>query len=507
MRVFTVTLHPFSLNTQRQSMSGQYLPGTSSTVLSPASAHFLPVNANLHPYKALSSSTGLQFGAVSSGNVVAAFQDRWGKPMSKTSAPGRGCVFSAHTDYNGGNVLAFALGKGIYCVGRKDPSDLVAPDQRQFTVINLNRFKPERAFFNLNEVESALEKDPKTGRYVFKPGHQPDPGHPTSWVDYLKYMAALVDLDLKEQGRPGLETGQYQMMVGGDLESNAGISSSAALLISTALNYRKLAEDPIDKPVSESVPERIHLAKLAQNAEHLTGANVGLLDHLASILGMDNTLLAINCESSHPEVTFVPMPSLAEKGKVLFRVNVGVVHNNSGGESEYNKRVKQCNTALDFLKNHLPPNHTKPDRLALYTEQDVEGLKDQFDAVGYETEFRRALHVTGENRRTREGTEALAAGDFQRAAQLMNESHQSQRDNYEISCKELEFVRKKLLASKGVDGVQLIGGGHGGNLVVLGDRSALSQNKASIIRAYAKAFPNYGLTFEEMAPSQGAGSF
>jgi galactokinase len=261
-----------------------------------------------------------------------------------------------------------------------------------------------------------------------------------------------------------------------DIESNlplgAGLSSSAALEVATAFAFRELYQLPLNS---------MQIAKLCQQAENeFVGVQCGLLDQASSVFGQTGKAILLDFRT----VTAEPVPLPAEA--VILLLASGLPHALTGGE--YNERREQCARAAALLGvTALRETSTAAVRAA----------KMDFAIK------RRALHITGENERVGRGIEALRQNDPETFGQLMFESHQSSRDNFENSTPALDCLVEIAKNTPGVYGSRLTGGGFGGSTVSLVSRARAEEIKDSIASQY---FQRMGIRSSSIltVPSKGA---
>ena len=219
--------------------------------------------------------------------------------------------------------------------------------------------------------------------------------------------------------------------------SGSGLSSSAAIEVATACALTANSDLNL---------ERQELAKICQQAENeFVGARVGIMDQFASLFGKANRALLIDCRSL--EYQLFP---LAEKASFVV-CNTMVKHKLAS--SEYNQRREQCEAGVKHLAARLPNVTALRDVTLVELEEYRAGLPELI--------YRRCRHVLGENARVLAAGRALAAGDLSHFGEFMNESHRSLRDDYEVSCRELDLLVEIAWATPGVYGARLTGGGFG----------------------------------------------
>jgi galactokinase len=357
-------------------------------------------------------------------HAARAFAARFGPaPAWAAAAPGRVNLIGEHTDYNQGFVLPMAIDRWCVCVAAPAAgarSRLVALDINESIEVSLTDLSARGA--------AAAGELPAWGRYLAG-----------ALVERRRSLAAgaVPELDL-------LATSTVP--VGGGLSSSAAIETAAAVLIEQALGVGP-------PPVSALHDFRLARALDCQRAEHRwAGVPCGLMDQLASSFGEPGHALLIDCRDN--TVTPVPMPP-EDQGVVLV-VNSGVHHALAAGE--YARRRAACEAAAAALG--------------------VASLRDlnSLDAVAWSLldaeQTRCVRHVVSENSRTLAAAAALRAGDLSTLGRLMLESHASLRDDYRVSCAELDAIVDLAGATPGVHGARMTGGGFGGCAVVLAEPGA-----------------------------------
>ncbi|XP_064179299.1 galactokinase isoform X1 [Anguilla rostrata] len=378
-------------------------------------------------------------------NMVAearrAFQANFGgqDPEVAVCAPGRVNLIGEHTDYNQGFVLPMALPLVTVMVGSR------TPDQNVSIVTTTETAEEPR------RVDFVLPKD-----------NQPlSPGQP-SWANYIKGVLQ----HYRAQPLPG-----FRAVVVSSVPLGGGLSSSASLEVAVYTFLQQLCPDDGDK---------VAKALACQQAEHThAGVPCGIMDQFVSVLGSEGHALLIDCRSL--EAMLVP---LADPSLVILITNSNVRHSLTG--SEYPSRRRQCEEAAAILGRSS---------LREVSLQDLEDAKGRLDSVT----FRRARHVIEEIKRTTEAAEALKRGAYQEFGKLMVESHNSLRDHYEVSCRELDQLVSAAMAVKGVYGSRMTGGGFGGCTVTLLEADAVDRTMQHIKEQYHGS-PTFYIT----KPSDGA---
>ena len=341
-------------------------------------------------------------------------------------APGRVNLIGEHTDYNGGFVLPMAI-------------------DRQTTVAAGLRNDRKIKVYTVNLEESAeFDLDAETER---KDGF---------WLNYIEGVARILE-------RNGVRLTGANLLIRSDVPTGAGLSSSAALETAVGLALSEISGQPID---------RTTLAKIGQQTEHeFVGANVGIMDQFVSANAVAKHALLLDCRS----LTFENVPlDTRETAVVICDTNV----KHEIASSEYNTRRAECETAVEILKKYLPEIKQLRDVSAADLNKFADFLPDNV--------FRRARHIVTENARTIEAGNALKSNDLTEFGRLMRESHLSMRDDFEISCRELDVMVEIAEKSDGVLGARMTGGGFGGSTVNLVKRANLGRFKETIRREYQR---------------------
>ncbi|KAM9371180.1 galactokinase [Phaethornis superciliosus] len=354
-------------------------------------------------------------------------------------APGRVNLIGEHTDYNGGFVLPMALQMGTVLVG--------SPTQDG----------------TISIVTTAVEAD-EPHRVQFPapyPGSPLSPG-PPRWANYIKGVI--------QHYRGGPVPG-FSAVVASDIPLGGGLSSSAALEVATYTFLQQLCPDDGDL---------VAKALACQKAEHMfAGMPCGIMDQFISVMGKEGHALLIDCRSL--ETVLVP---LTDASLAILITNSNVQHTLTG--SEYPMRRRQCEEAAAVLGKAS---------LRDATMAELEVARSQ---LGEEV-YWRARHVIGEIARTAQAAQALQDKDYRTFGRLMVESHNSLRDNYEVSCPELDELVAAALEVDGVYGSRMTGGGFGGCTVTLLEAGAAERAQHHIQEKYSGT-----ATFYLTKPSGGA---
>ena len=349
------------------------------------------------------------------------FRARFGTPAAIYRAPGRVNLIGEHTDYNDGFVLPAAIEFHCWVA--------VAPRSGRKLVIHSE---------NLGEIaEANLES--------FSPAAK---GH---WSNYPVGVAwALEGAGKRLRGA--------NLLVASDVPLGAGLSSSAA--IEVAVGFALLCQ-------SGCAVDRTELAQLCQKAENeFVGARCGIMDQFIACRGKASFALLLDCRSLEFQLAQLPA------GIQLVICNTMVKHELASGE--YNRRRAECEEGVRALRKVLPSIRALRD----VTLAQLETHRSLLDA----TVYRRCRHVVTENNRTQEAIRALNSGNLVEFGRLMRDSHRSLRDDYEVSCQELDLMVEIAAKQPGVIGARMTGGGFGGctiNLVETGAVDSFKQNVAA----------------------------
>ena len=325
-------------------------------------------------------------------------------------SPGRVNLIGEHTDYNGGHVFPCALSFGTNLL-------LAANDQKALRFKSLNM--PEIISLPLDNLLTPLPNN--------------------SWVNYpLGCIAQYIKRGFKlEQG--------YDILMWGNVPEGAGLSSSAAIEVVTACAFNDIFNAGYD---------RTELAKIGQLSEHeFAGVNCGIMDQFASAQGKKDHAIYLDCAT----LDFELVPVKLEGVKVVIS-NTHSPHKLDSGA--YNARVAECKLAVEQLRTFRPNLQA----LAELSEAEFEEIKS---AITDKVALMRATHVVSECQRTIDAVAALKAGDLTKFGQLMNASHVSLRDNYEVTGLHLDTLAEEAWKIDGVIGSRMTGGGFGGCTVSL----------------------------------------
>jgi galactokinase len=370
------------------------------------------------------------------------FLKTYGTKPSVYRAPGRVNLIGEHTDYNDGFVMPAAIELCVWVA--------IAPrDDHKLCVRSLN-------------FCDTAEMDLQAGT----------PAPHSHWSDYVFGVATMLV-------RGGYQLHGASLLVHGEVPIGAGLSSSAALEVASGLALLGVSNQPLDV---------VELAKICRKAENeYVGARVGIMDQFVSCCGRAGQALMLDCRSL--EYRLVPLP----RGIDLVICNTMVKHEHSS--DEYNKRRAQCEQGLRLLSQWLP---------------DVRALRDvtpaelsQYSTRLPEDIYKRCHHVVMENARVARAAAVLECEDLPTFGCLMRESHRSLREDYQVSCDELDLMVEIAGKQPGVYGSRMTGGGFGGCTINLVEVAAVPKFQQAVAREYQQVT---GLTPQILISSAAEGA-
>jgi galactokinase len=378
--------------------------------------------------------------------LQADFARRYGRSATIAAwAPGRVNLIGEHTDYNGGFVLPMALPLGTVV--------LAAPRE------------DARLVMHSLTLDGTGEVD------VSRPERQPD----CTWCDYPAGVAS----EVRELGLP---LSGADCLIDSNLPMSSGLSSSASFEMVFLNLFEQLGG------FSLSLEDAARLGQRVEN--NFLGLSSGIMDQFAVRGGQEGHALFLDCRSLKAELV-----------KVEFRDYLFAVADTASPrrleKSEYNRRVAECAAAVEALQR---ATGREGEQLRDFTQQDLDAAMGQMADVP----FRRARHVLSENDRTIAACEALRNGDAARLGELMNYSHYSLRDDFEVSSRELEVLTGALRKQPGCLGARLSGAGFGGCAVALVEMARAEEALAAAIAEYRAATGREGWARPAL-PAPGAG--
>ncbi len=377
------------------------------------------------------------------GSLIRAFRKIYRLfPEVYSSAPGRINIIGEHTDYNLGYVLPAAIDLRVSFLASKRTDGKVC--------VWANNFRQEQSF-SLDELAASDQK---------------------GWIDYIKGIYWIL-------GKRGAILQGIDALVQGNIPLGSGLSSSAA--------YEVCVLNALDTLFKLQIAP-LEMAKLAQRAENeFVGVNCGLMDQFISVFGQRNKAVFLDCET----LEFAHIPLRLEKA------GLGILVYDTGirrelASSEYNTRRLEASGALESLRKFGP---TKYKDLDLQTLEDRRGDLDGMF-------FKRARHVVMENERVKQAVSSLQRNDFVGLGELLFQSHESLRDDYEVSCPELDLFYECGKRFPPCFGARLTGAGFGGSGIALVSKKEIPAFKQLILKEVKqKGFPQP--TFYEVHIGEG----
>ncbi len=340
--------------------------------------------------------------------LKAAFIEKYGEgDVNAYFSPGRVNLIGEHTDYNGGFVFPCALSFGTYCLIRKNGT-------KSFNFASLNQ-------------DAVLKVDVDALTTPLAKG---------TWANYsLGVIAQWV-----KAGKTFTEGAD--ILIWGNVPGGAGLSSSAALEVVTGVAIND---------VYGFGEERLTIVKYGQKSEHeFAGVMCGIMDQFASGMGAKDKAIFLNCDTLDYEL----VPVVLEGAKIV----IGNTHSpHSLDSGKYNERVAECQAAVEAIKPYK--------NIKNLGELSVADFEEVADKIADETVKRRARHVVTEIDRTTRAVAELKAGNIEEFGKLMNGSHDSLRDDYEVTGLELDSMVEAARKIEGTIGARMTGGGFGGSTV------------------------------------------
>ncbi len=375
------------------------------------------------------------------------FQEVFGAPAEKQFfAPGRVNLIGEHTDYNGGNVFPCAIDKGTYGLVKKR-------NDRKFRMYSEN-------FANLGIMEFTLDELTNDKKH--------------DWANYPKGVIKMF-----------LEAGQkidsgFDILFSGNIPNGAGLSSSASIEMLTAIVLKDLFHLSIDP---------VEMAQLGKKTENLfIGVNSGIMDQFAVAMGKKDNAILLDCNTL--KYDYVP---------VVLKDEVIVIANTNKrrglADSKYNERRAECDEALAELQTKLP--------IKALGELSIEQFEANKDLIKSPIRQKRAKHAVYENQRTLKAQKELSAGNLAEFGKLMNQSHISLRDDYEVTGVELDTLAALAWEQPGVVGSRMTGAGFGGCTVSIVKKDKVDDFIKNVGEAYKNKI-GYAADFYIASVSDGA---
>lgn len=375
------------------------------------------------------------------------FKEKFGLGEVRTFfAPGRVNLIGEHIDYNGGHVFPCALSFGTYGVVRPRMDKKLRFYSKNFEEVGIVDLDLENLIYD--------EKD--------------------HWTNYPKGVIKI----FKDSGYD-LKTG-FDMLIFGNIPNGAGLSSSASLELLTSVILKGLYNVDVDM---------IEMVKMSQKAENeFVGVNCGIMDQFAIGMGEKDRAILLDCNTL--EYIYAPV-ELGDASIVIANTNV----RRGLADSKYNERRKECERSLKELQIKLD--------IKSLGDLTIEEFEENKELIKSKIDRKRARHAVYENQRTIEAVKKLNNGNIQRFGELMNESHISLRDDYEVTGVELDTMVRLALDEEGVIGARMTGAGFGGCTVNI----VRNENVDSFIKNVGEKYKNeIGLTADFYVANIGDGA-
>ncbi len=358
------------------------------------------------------------------------------EPVRVFTSPGRVNLIGEHIDYCGGPVLPAALTMKTTIVARKRKDDIIRMRATDLDVC----------------VETSISEIPNLKGKL-------------KWGDYQLGVA-------DELMKAGYPICGCDLLFDDTTPHGGGLSSSAAIEVSTALCLATFSNELTGK---EKTIDMVEMALISQKAEHnYIGVNCGIMDQFASAMGKANHAIYLDCATLDYEL--VPL-ELGEYRLVLSNTN----KKHSLGSSKYNERRGECEAGFNILKKYLP----EINQLADISISDFEIYKNKIED---EVVRRRIMHVVYECDRVHKSVNALKNGELAKFGELMNASHKSLSEDYEVSCDELDLLAYEAQKLDGVLGSRMTGAGFGGCTVSVVKKDSIDEFVEKIGKLYENKF-------------------
>lgn len=375
------------------------------------------------------------------------FKEVFGKDAEQQFfAPGRVNLIGEHTDYNGGNVFPCAIDKGTYGLVSKRAD-------RTFRMYSKN-------FADLGVMEFTLDELVNDKKH-----------------DWANYPKGVIKMFVEEGFK--IDSG-FDFLVSGNIPNGAGLSSSASIEMLTGIVLKDLFHLSIDP---------IAMALLGKKVENLfIGVNSGIMDQFAIAMGKKDNAILLDCNTL--KYDYVP---------VVLKDEVIVIANTNKrrglADSKYNERRAECDEALAELQTKLP--------IKALGELSIEEFEANKDLIKSPIRQKRAKHAVYENQRTLKAQKELSAGNLAEFGKLMNQSHISLRDDYEVTGVELDTLAALAWEQPGVVGSRMTGAGFGGCTVSIVKKDKVDDFIKNVGEAYKNKI-GYAADFYIAAVSEGA---
>ena len=342
-------------------------------------------------------------------------------------------MIGEHTDYNGGFVFPAALTMKNTIAVRKRDDNIIRLKATSLDVM---------VEADINKLDSYRELE---------------------WGNYQLGVAYMMQ-------QAGYDIVGCDMLYDGTVPYGSGLSSSAAIEVSTALCFAKFSNEK--NGINREI-DMIEMAKIGQKAENqYCGVNCGIMDQFASAMGKKDHAIFLKCD----DLTFDYAPLVLD-GKKIILSNTKKKH--ALGDSKYNERRSECEKGFEILHSAMPQKNCLGEISVKEFEANKHLIKD-------EVILKRIKHVIYEDERVLESVEALKCGDIAKFGQLMNQSHDSLQYDYEVTGDELDIMVEEARKIKGVVGSRMTGGGFGGCTVSIVDDGSVDEFIKAVGANYEK---------------------
>ncbi len=342
-------------------------------------------------------------------------------------SPGRVNLIGEHTDYNGGNVFPCAINIGTFALVRKRADNKFRMYSENFAKIGVFEFSLEK-----------LENESKHG-----------------WSNYPKgVIKTFIDAGFN------IDTG-FDILFYGTIPNGSGLSSSASIELATSIVLKDLFDLDVDM---------IEMVKMSQIAENkFIGVNSGIMDQFAIGMGKKDNAILLDCNTLKYEY----VPVILENHFIV----IGNTNKKRGlADSKYNERRSECEHALLQLQSKL--------NIKALGDLSQEEFEENKNLITNDIERKRAKHAVYENQRTLKAQKALSAGKLDEFGKLMNESHVSLRDDYEVTGLELDSLVEAAWKQDGVIGARMTGAGFGGCTVAIVEKNKVDEFIKNVGKEY-----------------------
>nr|WP_221760733.1 galactokinase [Bacillus sp. HMF5848] len=347
--------------------------------------------------------------------------------VSSYFAPGRVNLIGEHIDYNGGHVFPCALSVGTYAIARKRNDNILRLYSKNFTEMNV--------------IETSIKDLSYDKRH--------------DWSNYPKGVIYM----LQQEGYS--ITSGFDVLFFGNIPNGAGLSSSASIEVVTAVLLKDLFSLQIGM---------IDMVKLSQRAENeFIGVNCGIMDQFAIGMGKQDQAILLDCDTLDYQYSPIKLNNMS---LVIANTN----KKRGLADSKYNERRNECERALSQLQQELS--------IASLCQLTPAQFDQSKHLISNEVDRRRAKHAVYENERTMQAVKKLQNGDIAAFGQLMNQSHISLRDDYEVSGFELDTMVEAAWKQDGVIGARMTGAGFGGCAVCIVENNKIESFIANVSKEY-----------------------